>query len=116
VPNPVALYQQASVFVLPSLVEGNAKVIYEAMACGLPVIVTPNTGAEITDGIEGAVVAARDVEGLKEKLLFFYTHEQQRQEMGAAARALAVQFVWEHRGHQLLSAYRMALRHPGRAV
>lgn len=115
VPDPVSLYQQASVFVLPSLVEGNAKVIYEAMACGLPVIVTPNTGAEITDGIEGAVVAARDVEGLKEKLLFFYTHEQQRQEMGEAARALALQLSWEHRGRLLLSAYRMALKDRGQS-
>lgn len=89
VKDPVSLYQQASVFVFPSLVEGSAKVVYEAMACGLPVIVTPNAGAEIRDGIEGFIVPARDVQGLKERLLFFYENEKRRKEMGEAARAFA---------------------------
>jgi glycosyltransferase involved in cell wall biosynthesis len=109
VQNPVHLYQQASVFVLPSLSEGSAKVTYEAMACGLPVIVTPNAGAEISNGIEGFLVPARGVEGLQEKLLLFYKHETLRQEMGQAARALVEQYTWEHRSRLLLSAYQQAL-------
>ena len=110
VKDPVHLYHQASVFILPSLAEGSAKVIYEAMACGLPVIVTPNAGAEIRDGIEGSIVPARDVRGLKERLLFFYENEKRRREMGEAARALAEQFTWERRGRLLLSAYRVGLK------
>ena len=110
VQNPVHLYQQASVFVLPSLSEGSAKVTYEAMACGLPVIVTPNAGAEISNGIEGFLVPTRGVEALQEKLLLLYEHEEMRQEMGQAARALAEQYTWEHRSHLLLSAYSRALQ------
>jgi glycosyltransferase involved in cell wall biosynthesis len=45
-----ALYNTASVFVLPSLQDGFGMVVYEAAACGLPVIVTENVGATIRDG------------------------------------------------------------------
>ena len=41
----VEIYHQADVFVFPSLGEGSALVTYEAMACGLPVIVTENAGS-----------------------------------------------------------------------
>ncbi|WP_259727892.1 MULTISPECIES: glycosyltransferase family 4 protein [Synechococcales] len=54
-------YNQASVFLLPSIEEGSGMVIGEAMACGCPVISTTNTGASelITDGIEGFIVPIR---------------------------------------------------------
>ncbi|OGL42376.1 MAG: hypothetical protein A2161_19010, partial [Candidatus Schekmanbacteria bacterium RBG_13_48_7] len=40
-----SLYQQSDVLVMPSLAEGSALAVYEAMACGIPVIVTPNSGS-----------------------------------------------------------------------
>jgi glycosyltransferase involved in cell wall biosynthesis len=58
------LYAWADVFVLPSICEGSAVATYEALASGLPVIATPNTGAWMRDGIEGTVVPVRDVPAL----------------------------------------------------
>ena len=46
-------YSNSSVFVFPSLIEGMARVSTEAMACGLPSIVTPNVGSIVRDGKEG---------------------------------------------------------------
>ena len=46
--------------VLPSLAEGSARVIFEALACGRYVITTPNSGSVVRDGIEGTVVPAGD--------------------------------------------------------
>ncbi|MBK6741983.1 MAG: glycosyltransferase family 4 protein [Hydrogenophilales bacterium] len=46
----------ADIFLLPSLCEGSATVTYEALANGLPVICTPNTGSIVRDGIEGAIL------------------------------------------------------------
>ena len=46
----------------PSLFEGSAVVTYEALACGLPSIVTPDAGSVVRDGVEGFLVAPRDVE------------------------------------------------------
>ncbi|HEX8203066.1 MAG TPA: glycosyltransferase, partial [Isosphaeraceae bacterium] len=42
----------ADVFVFPSLFEGSAVVTYEALACGLPCVVTPSAGSVARDGIE----------------------------------------------------------------
>src|SRR5262249_13593378 len=39
------VYQQADFFVFPSLAEGGVYVIYEALACGLPCIVSANAGS-----------------------------------------------------------------------
>ena len=58
----------ADVFVFPSLFEGSAVVTYEALACGLPCVVTPDAGSVVRDGVEGFVVAPRDVDGLAERM------------------------------------------------
>ncbi len=89
-------YNSASVLVLPSLVEGFGMVLLEAMACGIPVITTPNTaGPEIlVDGQEGFIVPIRDVEALKEKLEWCYQHPSELAEMGRAARRRAEQLSW----------------------
>ena len=49
----------ADVFVFPSLFEGSAVVTYEALACGLPSVVTPDAGSVVRDGVEGFVVPGR---------------------------------------------------------
>lgn len=57
-------YEWADVFVLPSICEGSATVVYEALAHALPVICTPNTGSIIRDEIDGFVVPIRDAEAI----------------------------------------------------
>lgn len=63
-----AHYAWADVFCLPSLCEGSATVIYEALAAGLPVVTTPNTGSLVRDGLDGRVVPIRDPEATAEAL------------------------------------------------
>ena len=89
-------YSQASILVLPSLIDGFGLVVVEAMACGIPVIITANTGASdiITDGVEGFIIPIRDVEALKDKLEWCYSHPQELAEMGRAARRKAEELNW----------------------
>ena len=89
-------YSAADVLVFPSLVEGFGLVLLEAMACGIPVITTPNTAGPdlLTDGSEGFIVPIRDVETLKEKLEWCYRNRSQLREMGRAARRKAEQLTW----------------------
>ncbi|NEP28975.1 MAG: glycosyltransferase family 4 protein [Moorea sp. SIO3I6] len=89
-------YSTANVFVFPSLVEGFGLVLLEAMACGIPVITTPNTAGPdiITDGLEGFIIPIRDIEAIKEKLEWCYRHPQELAEMGRAARRKAEQLTW----------------------
>lgn len=90
-------YSSANVLVLPSLVEGLALVQLEALACGIPLITTPHTGASdiITDGLEGFIVPIRNTQMLKEKLEWCYQHPLELAEMGRAARRQAEQLTWE---------------------
>jgi glycosyltransferase involved in cell wall biosynthesis len=63
-----AIYNEAHVFVLPTISDGFAMTQLEAMAHGLPVIVTPNCGRVVTDGVDGFVVPARDSAALASAL------------------------------------------------
>jgi glycosyltransferase involved in cell wall biosynthesis len=103
--DPVGLYQDASVFIFPSLSEGSAKVTYEAMACGLPVIVTPNAGSVARDGEHGIVVPVRDREALKQAILTLYENEELREELGRNARRHIEQYTWEHHRKTLIGIY-----------
>lgn len=58
----------ADVFFLPSVCEGSATVIYEALMAGLPVVSTPNSGSLVRDEMNGYVVPNRDVEAMAERL------------------------------------------------
>ena len=58
----------ADVFLLPSLCEGSATVVYEALGFGLPVICTENTGSVVRNGIEGFIVEIQNGESIAEKL------------------------------------------------
>ena len=51
---------RADIFCLPSLAEGSATSIFEAMANGLPVVTTLSSGSVVADGVEGFIVAERD--------------------------------------------------------
>jgi glycosyltransferase involved in cell wall biosynthesis len=69
------LYAWADVFVLPSICEGSAMVVYEAMGWNLPVITTHNSGSVVRDKIDGFVVPIRSAEAIAAKLSSIYTGE-----------------------------------------
>ena len=64
------MMSESHILVLPSIEEGLALVQGQALACGLPVLATPNTGSEdlFTDGAEGFIVPIRDVPALTDRM------------------------------------------------
>lgn len=78
-------YARADVFCLPSLCEGSAMVIYEALAVGLPVITTPNAGSIVRDGQEGFVVPIRNSDAIAERLAQLVFDRQLLSRMSQAA-------------------------------
>jgi len=62
------LYDWADVFVLPSICEGSATVTYEALASGVPVICTPNTGSMVRDRVDGHIVPIRNPEAIAQSI------------------------------------------------
>ena len=75
------------VLVLPSIEEGLALVQGEAMACGCPVIATPNSGSEdlFTDGKEGFIVPVRDPQAIADRMQQLADNQHLQQQMRAAA-------------------------------
>ena len=96
-------YTQSSVFVLCSIEDGMGMVISQAMACGLPVICTTNTAGEdlIENGKEGFVIPIRDIEAIKEKILWMHEHQEAARAMGIAARnKISTGLSWDDYGNR----------------
>lgn len=100
------LYAWADVFVLPSLCEGSATVIYEAMAHSLPIICTPNSGSVVRDGIEGFIVRPRDVERMCELLVTLRSDKELLSEMSRNAYARSREFTTQKYADRLTLAIR----------
>jgi glycosyltransferase involved in cell wall biosynthesis len=73
---------KAEVFVFPSLSEGSARVITEAMACGCYVITTRNACGIVRDGVNGSVVPPWDAEALEKAIRFAIVNRSMVREIG----------------------------------
>ena len=99
---------RASVLVLPSIEEGLAMVQAQALACGCPVIATPNSGAEdlFEDGREGFIVPARDPESIAQALTSLYRdHDLLHAMSQAARRRMEASGGWDRYGGQMLALF-----------
>ena len=94
----------ADVFLLPSLCEGSATAVYEALASGLPVICTENTGSVVRDGIDGFVVPIRNVEAIVAALDQLAQDEGRYLQLSANAAQRAQDYTVQHYGQRLLAA------------
>lgn len=91
-----AVYHQADIFVLPSQNEGMSIALLEAMASGLPVVVTATGGTAelVQEGVNGYIVTWADVPALTNALAKLIHDKQARQHMGNQNRRVAEQFGW----------------------
>jgi glycosyltransferase involved in cell wall biosynthesis len=82
------IYQQADLFILPSVQESFGLVILEAMSCGVPVIATENTGGPdiISEGIDGFIVPAAEPNELAIKIHYLMKNQDICKQMGLSAR------------------------------
>jgi starch synthase len=97
-------YRDASVFVLPTIEEGLALVLGEALAHGTPVIATVNSGGAdlFTDGEEGFLVPIRDPGALADKMQLLADDPARRERMSRAAVARMQALGGWERTEQLL--------------
>jgi glycosyltransferase involved in cell wall biosynthesis len=99
--------QTCDVFCLPSIVEGRALVMQEAMSQGLPLIITPNTGGEDLikqDGSTGFLVPIRSPEIIAEKLHWMLDNRAATMEMGQKAKQYAAEYTWKKYGNGIINA------------
>jgi glycosyltransferase involved in cell wall biosynthesis len=110
-----AAFLQADVFVLPSYSEGMPQSLLEAMAYGLPVVVSNVGGIPevVCDGQEGLMIKPGDIDGLCRALKQLIESVECRQRMGAAARhRMAAHHTVEIYLRQLQELYNSVLTPP----
>lgn len=87
-----------------SIEEGMAMVQCQAMACGLPLICSINTGGADLIGDDekaGFVIPIRDVNALKERILFLYENQEYCRAMGQTAKQRISQgYTWADYGNR----------------
>lgn len=90
--DPLPALQRAHLCVHSSIEDGFGLAPLEAMAAGLPAVVTDMTGMKdlIQEGINGYVVPSRDANALAERIAVLKANEPLRRQMGQAARASAL--------------------------
>jgi glycosyltransferase involved in cell wall biosynthesis len=97
---------QFDVFLFPSTCEGSAGAAMEAMATGLPIITTPNSGTIARHGIEGFICAPHDIPCLAQFLDRLTKNPDLRVRMGMAARDRALSFDLDNYGRSLDRMFR----------
>ena len=91
----IALYQQASLFVFPSLYEGFGLPVLEAMACGCPVITSNTSSLPEVVGKAGILVNPTSTMELMEAMAQVLTNTTLAQTLRQTGRAQAEKFSWE---------------------
>lgn len=101
------IYQDADVFLMPSLNEGMSNNVLEALASGLPVLMTDTGGAKelIDDGINGYLIAMHSDADIAEKLAMMIDAPEAMDRMGQESRAKALTLTWSAVGDQYAALY-----------
>lgn len=100
-------FLKADIFVLPTLSDSFAIAHLEAMACGLPVITTPNCGSLVRDGKDGFIVPIRDPRTLADRIQLLLQDRSLRKQMSSNARARASDYTWETYGERLIDSLKV---------
>jgi glycosyltransferase involved in cell wall biosynthesis len=102
----LALMESCDVLCLPSIAEGRALVLQEAMSRGLPLIITPNTGGEdlVIEEQTGFLVPIRSPEAIAEKINWFLENRSCIAEMRNAAFQHAAKYTWGTYSKRIINA------------
>jgi glycosyltransferase involved in cell wall biosynthesis len=102
------LYRSSTVFCLPSIEEGFAQVLLQAMASGLPVVTTDVAGGAelVIAGENGLIVPVDDPDALAGALSDMVADPDRTWEMGRQARrCIETSFRWSHYVDRAVDAY-----------
>jgi glycosyltransferase involved in cell wall biosynthesis len=105
-----AIYNGATVLALPSFYEGFGFPPLEAMACGIPTVVSDRGSLPEVVGDTGLMINPDRADELAEALYRALTDNTFRQQSAEAGIARAATFTWQHTAEIVLSVYRSLAR------
>lgn len=107
----IELYKHGDVFVLPILCGPFNLVVLEAMASGIPVIVSRCSGSAdpVVDGTTGLLTEVADIDDIAKKMKYCCEHPEETKQMGYAARDEANKYSWDEIAGETIQAYESVL-------
>lgn len=107
-----SLYAAHDVFVFPSLVEGMPLTLLEAMATGMPVITTNNSGMAdvVEDEVNGLLVPSADAEKLAAGIERLFESAELRKRLGLAGQETMRRYTWERVSVRMEKLFALAAR------
>ena len=105
-------YAAADAYVGPSLEDTFALPAAEAMACGLPVIISARAGASdiVHDGVDALILNdPKDAGALATMIRRLYAEGPFRERLGEEAAKTASQYTWERNGRELRAIFEEVL-------
>ncbi len=105
-------YQEADIFVLPSLNEGMSNAMLEALSCGLPIITTETGGTQelIQEKINGFIVKKKNSKDLSEKIERLIIDQTLCDKMAQESRKIALKFSWQNVAQKYFDIYKKILK------
>lgn len=99
------LYLDCDAYILPSLEEGMARATLEAMAAGLPVIVTEETGVGdiVRDGEDGWLITSKSVDSISNALQEAADNRSVTSKKGQSAHQRVQPYTWKAYGQRAAS-------------
>lgn len=99
------IYSQCSIFCIPSIHDGLALVIPQALSCGLPVICTENSGGKeyIKDNFNGFIIKSKSSYSIKQKILKFYNNRKLLHRMKSNTLAMTKNIDWQTYGKRTIN-------------
>ena len=85
--DPENYLNQGTIYVFPSRLEGSAKTVYEAAACGLPIVTTREAGDVIRNDSKESSFEPGDVDAIAAAIEHLYRHPEIVERMSAASRS-----------------------------
>jgi glycosyltransferase involved in cell wall biosynthesis len=97
------VYAEHDIFLLPSLMEGMPLSLLEAMAAGMPVVTTNNSGMAdlVEDEFNGLSIPTADADSLVKAVERLCASVELRKQLGQEAARMMRRYTWECVTHQL---------------
>lgn len=99
-------YQEADVFVLPSLYEGFGLPVLEAMACGTPVVCSNRASLPEVAGDAALLVDPEDTDALTDAIRTVLTDANRAEALRIKGLDRAAHFSWQRTAEETVQAYR----------
>lgn len=101
-----SLYGASDIFILPSLWEGMSNTLLEAIASGLPVVVTDTGGTAELVKDNGLTIPKEDSIAISDAILLLLENSEECNNMGRKSREIALGFSWEKVAERYFELYR----------